>query len=220
MPRIAITIFVLLVVGLCSCSDDEPIEPCRPPCQLDESFEYMVEWCYFEVGTWWKYEEQNTGAIDSVYVWNNGGINYEAEAFELWTYSSHHDYDWAYIHHAGHIGPSNESSCQLRRLNRGAINPPHFVREGYIGNFPFIENDFSGDGNSSTQGIVRTEVYHDSYTLGDLDFGETVEFSAVSCPSELFNDTHFTIAKNIGIIKRYIPELNEEWNLIDYNVIQ
>ena len=221
MPRIAITIFVLFVIGICSCTDDEPLEPCTPPCQLDQSFEYLLEWSYFQVGSWWKYEEQNSGAIDSVYVWSNGGINYEAEAFELWTYSSYNDYDWVYLHYgSSDIGGSNESPCQLRRLNRAAINPPWFVREGYIGNFPTIENDFSSDGNSFSQGIVRTEVYHDSYTLGDLEFGETVEFSAESCPSENYNDSHFTISKNVGIIKRYIPELNEEWNLIEYNVTQ
>ena len=214
----AIALFLGLTVLWSGCKKDEP-DDCSQPCQHDESFEAMLEWCYFKVGTWWVYEEQNIGIIDSIYVWNDD-LNNNSEAFEFWTYSSYHEYDWVYRHFPGQTGDSNESPCQIRRYQRGLINPPIFVSSGFVGNFPVIRDDFSADGNSFSLGVVTTEEVYDSLSINNLQFGETVEFSAENCPSENYKDTHFIIAKNVGIIKKYIPILNEEWHLIDYNIIQ
>lgn len=55
----------LLCVGLSRCKHEPP----EQPCQYDSSLEEMKKWYFFKTGSYWIYEEVNSGARDTVTVY-------------------------------------------------------------------------------------------------------------------------------------------------------
>ena len=218
MPRISISLLMLLLILPTSCKKDDPMEPCNA-CNHDTSFETMSEWCYFDVGSWWVYEEIVTGDIDSVYVYQSG-IDYDAESFIFRTYSSWYDNDFSYWHNASYVGPSNISTCSLRRLFRNQASNGNFVGGGIIANFPMIQGDFSGGGGTGVGDGVHTTSVYSSFIFEGVDYGPTAEFTIGVSGSEGDDSLMVRISKNFGIIYKELPEQNRYWKLVNYNIVQ
>ena len=215
---IAIALFLGLALLWSACKKDEP-EDCSPGCTHDTSFENELDWCYFQEGSWWIYQEETTLEKDCVYVWD-AEMSTDPEFFEFWAYTTAGEFDLHYYFFEDQEGNSNVSDCRVRRFRRGKINPPFFVGSGYFANFPVIEGDHSWDGSNFLNSEVTTLEIDSNYILNSMDLGISARFSVGHAASEEWDSTLFVISKNIGLVQKILPELNETWALIDYHIIQ
>ena len=218
MPRISISLIILLLILPTSCKKDDAMEPCNA-CNHDTSFETMAEWCYFDVGSWWVYEEIVSGDIDSVYVYQSG-IDYDSESFQHRAYSTWYDNDFIYLHNPGEQGLSNVSNCILRRLHRTQASGGNFVGGGIIANFPPIAGDYSWDEAPYVGSGVRTQEIDSNYVFEGVNYGLTTLFTVGHAGSEDLDSLVVRISKNFGIIYRELPEQNRYWKLVDFNIVQ
>ena len=205
--------YILLVT--CDKEEEEP-----ETCHYDESYQAMLDWIYFEEGTWWVYEEENSGDIDSVYVYESLLSGTEQEAFEYWSHSEYEGYDIGYYYSVEWLSESNVSNCNVRRLFRVKSNPGDYIGEGVVANFPVILNEVSGNITPEISDGVRTISVDSNYVFDTNEFGLTGTFSVGSAGSEDWDSTVFHISRHIGIVRREIPEQNKTWHLIDYHIEQ
>ena len=75
----------LLLLTTCKhkCEKDPDAKGC-PDCCEDQSLEGMKDYFYFKTGTWWVYQEQNSGALDTVEVYYD----------EAGTFGGYDDFQW------------------------------------------------------------------------------------------------------------------------------
>jgi hypothetical protein len=210
--------FLLLLV----CCKHEP-----PPkiCQYDSSVEEMKKWYYFKTGTWWVYQEQNTGDYDTVTVFDHeeglsqGGYDF----FNYYVHHSHDGFDVNYYFNSSYsIHCLSTSECTCHKVLRSRYEPGNFVGDGWIFLYPLIEGNYSylisSDGLeggktlmsnfADTLSLFENNYTHVAHWIVDLDG------SMGDIPGE------YDIAENFGIIKAKYPELNEIWELKESFIIQ
>lgn len=135
-------------------------------------------------------------------------------------YTTHGDFDLYYFTLSNYTGLSIVSNCRLRRLWRSKINPPWFIGEGYIANFPVIEGDYSTDLSGEFYSATRTAEIDSNYFCNGSEFGLTTMFTIGHARSEEGDSLVVHISKNIGIVKRELPEHNEIWKLVERTILQ
>ena len=133
-------LIAVLIIALSSCQKRETIEVRL--CPEDESYEAALEWCYFDVGTWWVYEEENTGVRDSIYVYYAMNWGPKTETFEYFSHSAYDGFDYRYYMYESWESTSNVEFCIVRRLYRAKTQPGNPIGYGVIANFPPLLYDF------------------------------------------------------------------------------
>ena len=218
MPRISVSLLMLLLILPTSCKKDDPMEPCNA-CNHDTSFEGMIEWCFFQSGTWCVYEEIGSEDRDSVYV-TEAFIDHDSEAFEFTAFSEYEQYNLVYRHTPDWVGSSNVSPCSVRRLQRGKFVTGDVVGVGLVANFPPIVGDWSGDFSGEFYSAVRTQQIDSNYVFEGVDYGLTTLFTIGHANSEDGDSLVLRISKNIGIIYKELPEQEKYWKIVEHNIVQ
>lgn len=215
----------LLAIALVTCRKPDP-DP-QPPavCHYDSSVEEMKKWYYFKTGTWWVYQEQTTGALDTIIVYYDWeGFNTSGtEGFETWCTSSYDGFNYKYYFNSSYsIHCLTAPACNCHKVGRAKTMPGNFVGEGWLFLYPLIEGNYSyqisSDGNEYGQ-TVSTQVL-DSLVFHGQQYGSVVIWEVDLDGSEGDVPAVYTIAKNKGIIHYEYPESNEAWVMIECNIIQ
>ncbi len=212
-------VFITLCVVLATCKHEPPPEPPKV-CQYDSSIEEMKKWYYFKTGTQWIYQEQTTGELDTVTVYDHADGSdwfdfYEFHTYGGWLVNYWHDPSWSFP-----CLTTNECSCHKVFRSRG--KPGNYVGEASLFIYPHILNNYAGLYGEAGEFGQKTVLIgiRDSIILNDSTYFQIATWEASSDASESHDSTEYSIAKNIGIVQQRILETNKDWCLISYSIIQ
>ena len=148
---------LLLSVLLSTCKKEA--EDCAAPCPCtgDACIDEMKDWFLFQPGTYWIYEEQSSGALDTVLVLgaveseNSFFMETESSVLEEWIPNLWVKYKYRYQYY-GDNHCITRPACTCHRLNRIKGRTGDYVGESNILTYPPIVGDYiypSGGGKQS-----------------------------------------------------------------------
>jgi hypothetical protein len=209
-------------VGLSRCKHEPPFDPAT--CGDAQTIEEMKQWVLFKPGTYWIYEEENTGYIDTVAVTeyfdglSSGGF----AAFGCVMHSSFDGYNYDYYFNDSYSYDCQENdNCRCRRIACSKSKPGDFFGDAYVFIFPLESGRMTGIsattdlfGNCS---IVNYPVFFEGLvdTLSNCAL-----FNTPYAVQHEWTQANYLMSTNIGIVKKELIDLNQIWNLIEYEIIQ
>jgi hypothetical protein len=205
--------FVLLCLACCK------HEPPPPVCQYDSSVEEMKKWYYFKAGTWWVYQEQNTGVLDTITVYYDWeGLSQSGyDGFEWYGNSSLDGFNYYYTFNSSFsIYCLSQQECTCHKVDRAKGQAGNFVGSGKILLYPLILGNYTND-HGGTCSIVSI---FDSLVFQNNVFYEVAKFKIEVDASENYSSTEYLIAKNQGIVEMTNNQSNQNWKLIQSVIIQ
>jgi hypothetical protein len=211
-----ISLLCLFLLLLLVCCKHEP-----PPkvCQYDSSVEEMKKWYYFKTGTWWVYQEQNTGVLDTITVYYDWeGLSQSGyDGFEWYANGSLDGFNYKYRFNSSYsIHCLSEKECTCHKLNRSKTQPGNFVGDAFIFLYPIIKGNYTGSGS----GVSFVKEVFSSFDILDSTFNDVALWEVEDDPSEDGEHSLYWIAKNVGIVGIEKTNAVETWNLINYSIIQ
>jgi hypothetical protein len=185
----------------------------------DNAFEDMKAWYYFNEGTYWIYEEQNSGLKDTVIVYSNLENQFDTIFQFEWSATSslgNHLHQWVNTSWSGPCPKRISCNCHIVFESRSFNG--EFIGENAPYSFPHINKNWIG--NMWPGGKTTINSIQDSVTFSNNTFYSVVEYyNDMDAIQDNFpSQTKF--AKNVGMIEKKIPALNEEWRLIEYQINQ
>ena len=220
-------ISVVILINLIQCRKDPNIPFCEQYPNECIEMKHIKDHYYFKTGSWWVYEEQNTGAIDSQWV-SSSWLKSNNKEFDVVINSTLDDYDrhrWTHLLTTAKkedIVPKNKRAF----IERSKSKAGDFVATSTIGIFyPVVgdsTNNLGGGGYGSEtyfsqlrikQKYVQFTILGGSYTnvivIGD-------DYNAV----ENSQPTIHWYAEGVGLIKKELIDSNQVWILKKYSVEQ
>jgi hypothetical protein len=179
---------------------------------MDNSIDAMKRWYFFKEGSTWDYQDQFSGAVDHVVVSDYVEEYYSDGRFYLRVllYSSYYNFYWVLeTSDEGYTYLKSDPICQRIRIieSRGEVNT-----------FVFPSN--VGDLYKDYQWRTVNEFYNTSV-------GTNVTFAKVLRMVHPFYDngyaeayTEMYLAEGVGVVRMHRPGQNEDWCLIDYNIVE
>ncbi len=173
---------------------------------------------YFKTGSYWIYEEENSGAIDTITVFEDwqGQDSEGNSAFYTRTISSHDGYYYLYEYHSSFtIHSLTTPACQCEKVKRTKARPGDFVGADRLFTFPPIPENYTGAGLSGVSQVidVRTDTVNGHPAL-------IAVFNTENNSSEDYQATEISVGKNIGVVGKTLIDDDMTWNLIEFEVIQ
>jgi len=211
-----ISFLALLCMVLANCRHDPDPEP--EFCEYDSSVEEMKKWYYFKTGTWWVYQEQTTGDLDTVTVFDNSaGVSGGFDFFNYYVHHSHDGFDVNYYFNSSFsIHCLTETKCTCHKVLRSRYEPGNFVGEGWIFLYPLIEGNYT----ASNGGWCTLDTMHSAYSVNSIIYSNVSQWDIPNDDSEDDVHTKYWIGKNFGIVRRKNLSTNMDWILIESIIIQ
>ena len=220
-------LYSLLFVAVLSCRKDKTIPFCElHPDQCREVAE-LKDYFLFGVGSYWVYEEENSGMIDSMYVTES--------SFGPYCYNSniiiHSDFDGYNYHFWSRLATSGCPTCGLIPMNKHCVfiyksktKPGDFVSESccfftYAGVGDWIYSSSGGAPYYYDNLLVVYSVY-DSLLVHGKYYPDVVCIHEEHTASEDKQPTYHYYSKGIGLIKKELVDSNQIWNLVNYHIEQ
>jgi hypothetical protein len=213
---------LLCTLILLGCKKDEPSSCQETGNENCEDIQNVKHFFYFKVGSYWVYEEETSGDLDTVYVTeaSENPTNYD---FDVRVYSTYQDYFYHFWpeYFPGNNGcPDNGSICKrCLSVKRSKYKPGDFVGEAKC--FFFVPKVGGGDGNWNPffpNNYVSVQQIDSSYMLGTINAGRTVKMNELNTVMEGLQETNHFFSENIGLVRKELLDSNEVWNLIDYYI--
>lgn len=201
---------VAFVVNSCK---PEPQPPPKQP-QTYNLFQEGVEYCFFNVGTWWVYRDSASGVYDTVTVLDayrkydttrvNGNVDAIFEQFRVNTESS---FDKNLYDYKCHMSIGN----QVRRVRT--------TQSSYIGEIIHYVNPSSiGNKLGYIEDIAEVKTKYDSIILSSNTYKDIIKFTHTKDYTEGKAISTYYLAKNIGIVRKEAQ--GKIWNLLDFNIVK
>jgi hypothetical protein len=229
-----IRLFLLILIAqfvFQSCVDDD-IPPSGNegvvfgPHYLNEAKDYI----HFKRGTWWVYENSNTGQRDSVAVLSSsldtityigGGNKVIKEQTRYEAYSFRDKYKYLYYLPLSPT-PSIYSKSKPYEPNwsyRLSKHKQGDVTGNYIFSYPFEVNEL---------GDMRLDTIYQSYSLRGNEYKDVLvywikrdaSFPTVDGPNHNGVKARYLYAPNVGIIYKEDLSNNKHWELVKSHIIQ
>jgi hypothetical protein len=217
----------VLIGSSCNPDDDDPVASAIPITLPGTMQPYM----FFDLSSYWIYEEQTSGVIDSVYV------TISTAARDTLYYSNgafHSVYDYYLIRAESSL--SGEVS-EYRVLGAEMVFDEAVYPDTV---FYMYRKDWTaaGDYNGQTiamfypfdsqhsvvpysqPGVITLPEQYDSLLVQGEYFYQVKAFHDSMNSTEANEETKFFFALNKGIIRKEKPNLGEVWDLIRYNLVQ
>lgn len=223
-----ISAYILLAfcIFFVACGKDR--EPAKKPaleCDLDNSFEEMKEWYFFKTGSYWIYQDEFSGVLDTMTVIHHREGDDQEDPYYGYEYtceSSQNAY-YEYIFNKSFSIPClTRRSCMCHKLFRIKSSNGQYVGEGRNFLFPAVEEDYIWVGAivADDIGKVICQDIQEEYALGDSIYHQVVRWHVEIDNSEQDIPATYTVARNRGIIAYEFPSRNESWKLVEYRLIQ
>jgi hypothetical protein len=215
-----ILLFSVVVLALLGCKKDTTSCPSTGATNC-EDIQNVKNFFYFKVGSYWVYEEETSGDLDTVYVTeaSENPTNYD---FDVRVYSTYQDYYYHFSpeYFPGNGCPDNGSICKrCLYVKRSKYKPGDFVDE--VKCFFFTPDIGNQDVNWSVlypSNKVRIESVESEYQLGTLNFERTFMIHEEHSYMDDYQPTNHFISENVGLIRKELLDSNNVWNLIDYYI--
>jgi hypothetical protein len=219
-PQHIITLLLCTLI-LLGCKKDEPI-PCQETGNENcEDIQNVKHFFYFKVGSYWVYEEETSGDLDTVYVTeaSENPTNYD---FDVRVYSTYQDYFyhfWPEYYGAGSCQDSGPICSACLRVKRSKYKPGEYVGEGRSFIFVMEVGDFEYVPNTAfTNNKIIIDAKYDSYLIDTLIFNRTVKMHELNTFIEDKQPTNHYFSEDVGLIRKELLDSNKVWNLIDYYI--
>jgi hypothetical protein len=192
---------------------------CGEATTIDE----MMEWVYFKIGTYWIYQEQNTGATDTctVYFSYSGTSQAGNREFLYKIHSSFDGYTYEYWFNDGWSSHNiRREGCPIRVVDCDKYIPGDYLGGTHVFPFPLFVGNTCGQDNGVVYGLAEIVNIRSQDTLYNSVFTNTVEVHQECSPQHAFHPSSYKIVKNIGIIQKKVPHLDQDWILMSKHIIQ
>ncbi|MFT6245213.1 MAG: hypothetical protein ACJA0U_002659 [Salibacteraceae bacterium] len=204
------------------CKKDEPT-PCQETGNENcEDIQNVKNFFYFKEGSYWVYEEETSGDLDTVYVTEaaENPTNYD---FDVRVYSTYQDYYYHFWpeYFPGNNGCPDNGSISKRCLSvkRSKYKPGDFVSEAKCMFFIPTVGESDGNWNSQYPGnIVRIVSIDDNFALDTLNFERTIKVFEDNTVMENHQPTNHYFSENIGLVRKELIESSKIWNLVNYYI--
>jgi hypothetical protein len=184
----------------------------------EQSFEDMKAWYFFKEGTYWIYQEQSTGIIDTLTViYTEEGEDESGGSFS-WTAGS--------PKLNGVTQSVDENTSEFCNEKEGCICYKVYTARVFSGNgileeFGQMYPHYAGNWIDNNWGNARSTVVSvkNHLEFGDFLFYNVVEFQSIHDTFNNYFVLNTKYAKNVGMIEMKISDF-EDWKLIGYHVVQ
>lgn len=216
-------ILILLLPLAMACKKDPPLSYCEEFPDDCVDVREVKDYFYFNYGSWWVYEEENSGMRDSVYVTET----YSDESsviFETWMHSTYDGYDYTFWTTGvnGSVVTDNIAKKAERstRVNRAKTKPGDYVAEATCFLFYPVSGlwTYSYGLQFGYDNILRIEDVHSSFVVLGTTYGNVVNISEEHTAIEEAQPTNHYYSPNIGLVKKELIDSNQVWNLVDYHI--
>jgi hypothetical protein len=217
-------VLLLISIAFTQCRKDEPIPFCEEfPDQCVE-MERIKDHYYFKKDSWWVYEEQNTGAIDSQWV-EKSWLNSNNKEFDMVIRSSRHDYD---LHRWTHLlTPAKNNDVVEKRkvayIERSKTKAGDFVGTSFIGLFTPVEGEWIYNSSLSPafyDNILIIDKIYKEYSVSGVVFENTIKINEEHTITEQNQKTVHYYSEKVGLVRKELLDSNENWLLLKYDVQQ
>jgi hypothetical protein len=223
--KIAYILLIFLFALTLGCKEDKvPCTTCPTGGGAEcEDIQNVKNFFYFKVGSWWVYEEENSGVRDSVYVTSavEDPSNYN---FDVEVYSTYQDYYYRFWPEYYSTNGCPESGLICRKcvnVKRSKYRPGDFVGEGIamlfipiIGDTKFVYNTQFENNRIFVEDILDSMEFQSA-----LSFNRTVKIHELNTYMEKAQATDHYFSENVGLIRKELIDSNEVWNLVDYYIV-
>ncbi len=215
--------FVVTVLFIPSCNKDKtPCTTCPTVGTDCEDVKNVKNFFAFKLGSWWVYEEENSGVRDSVYV-TEYVEDPNTAAFDSRVYSTYQDY---YYHYWAAWGSTSQQCSddgvichQCIKVKRSKYKSGDFVDEATCFMFlPVIGNKDYNYNYSYPDNYIHTEDVLDSFSIANLNFNRTVRLFEDNTYMEGIQPTNHYFSENVGLIRKELLDSNQVWNLVNYHI--
>lgn len=217
-------IFILACMVFTNCKhkcERDPDAIVCPGCKRDQTIEGMKDYFFFKTGTWWIYQETNTGALDTVTVYYDF-LHLDAETSEFqwkanstyFNYNFYHSFNESFSTYC-----LTDEDCTCHKLNREKSRPGDYIGGGNYFTYPLFKNNYN---NAGLAGQCRIEEFYDHYNFNGNIIESVARIDVPLDESTTTNGQHtkYWWAKNIGIIEFENLNTSQHWFLIDQNILQ
>lgn len=213
---------ILIILSFIQCRKDDPISFCEQYPDQCVEMERIKDHYYFKKDSWWVYEEQNSGTIDSQWV-EKSWLNSNNKEFDMVIRSSRHDYD---LHRWTHLlTPAKNNDVVEKRkvayIERSKTKAGDFVGTSYIGIFyPEINVEVSNPNINFKNNKLTIQDVYSEYKQNGNKYLQVVSYFENSDKTESNQSVKTYYAKGVGLIKKELIDSNEVWGLKKYEVRQ
>jgi hypothetical protein len=220
-------VFFSLVTCKHKCEKDETNTDGCVGCCEEQNLSSMLEYYYYKVGSYWIYEEQNSGDKDTVIVtYSDSGISAANNSY--WSFYASSTYYGAEYRYEFNDSFSTyciaRPNCQCRQVKRSKLIPLEYSSEERIFIFPLIQGNLTHT-NSGTSQITS---YLDSITINNTIYENVFVNHVDVCATEDINyqnwddgvEVEFYFCKHFFIIRKDLPSYNQSWKLVECNILQ
>ena len=218
------TLLLMALPLLWACRKDDQIPFCEQYPDECVDIRMVKDWFYFDVGSRWVYEEENTGQRDTVIVtssWSDtGSFEFTTRVFS--SYDRYYYRCWA--NSAIRYGDDKlvKKSTRSTSVKRSKGKEGDYVGESYC--FLFYPMDGYSQPNNGGASIVGSYIHIDStfytYEIAEFQFKEVIKIREDHTLIEESQPTIHYYAGNVGLIRKELIDSNQVWNLISYSVSQ
>ncbi|MFD1551911.1 hypothetical protein DNU06_01570 [Putridiphycobacter roseus] len=217
--------FLSLVVVLIAiqCRKDKSLPYCEEFPQNCVEIMTVKDHFYFDVGTYWVYQEETTGQLDSQWVsesytqpnvcWFNYTINSSITAY--------------YSHITSKLLAGGIDSGLVKKdertilIARAKTKAGDFVGNSWIAPFYYEMNDSVGNwGGVSSVSYLWVENRYPEFIQFNLHFIDVIKIRETHNIAEQSQATIHFYAKDVGLIRKELLDSNKVWNLIRDNIVK
>jgi len=218
--NIAILIFCLFAFSSCK----EELKPyCSEYPNECADIKGVKDYFAFNEGSYWVYEEVNSGAMDCVYVtsfYNDANSYY----FDVEHHSVHSGYDYRFWTSSSAVENRHVKKEEVSLLVKlSKYKPGDFVSESYCFiYYPTVGNLVHSDGGQpyGYDNELVVNSYYENYIIGNKTCSNVIVMTEEHTASENKQPTIKYYAEGIGLIRKELIDSNQVWNLKDYNISQ
>ena len=213
-----------MVLLFCACKKKDPISTfCDENPDDCVDVREVKDYFYFEVGSYWVYEEENTGMRDSVYVTETNS-DPETVIFSTRLFSTYDEYFYRYYTTGAGYDVDNiaKKSDISTRVHRSKGKPGEYIATDPCFLFyPTVGSwTYNYGGSKTTEDTLIVANLFKEYNLKTFVFSDVVCMRKRYTAIENLQPTLHYYSPNIGLIRKELIDSNQIWNLVDYKIVK
>ncbi len=226
MKKFALHLFLTTAICLVlsNCRHELETPPTPSDCGEAQTIDEMMQWMYFKEGTYWIYEEQNSGMLDTVTVVDDyNGVSADGDRDWVCLMQSSNDgYFYKYWFNDSWSGDCGLfPGCYCRLIDCDKYIPGDYVGGNHNFIFPLQVGNRAGQlGPNLTPGATVIIESSDSISLPNSNFTNVYTFRMDFSIQHDRKLAYYKICRNFGIIVKEIPDFNQFWQLTECLIIQ
>lgn len=215
-------ILLSVITLLFSCRKDDEIYYCDTHKEDCVKITDVKNYFFFKEGSYWVYEEEGSGILDSVHV-TQAYSDSSSFKFDVKTLSSYDSCDY-------HYWPKNAwcDSCLVEK-DRHTINiykSKIKLGDSLSGGYCFMFYPYNGlwmfsDGGDpwGENNVLEIKNVFDTLQINGMQFSNVICFSDKHTVNEGQQETRHYYCSGIGLVKKELVGSSQTWNLKSYNIV-